>query len=269
LAAAEVKHRKTINQRIRESQDRLQRAYGDEANSIMAALNNISSGLSALSGDLNDQQTTVDALYAAAEPLSAALKRVSVLEQKCIDANIDEYDYTVYSVSDLEYDIEMMMKALEKKSQFIENQNVARNMTNLTPAQLEEFESTFKHFDRDDTNVLNDIEFKTAMESLGYFFSDEEFALLYDQLTRGNGYITFEIYIRFLVELTEDQTTPEQLLESFRVIAADKDYVTESDLRMSDLSAASIAYLVRVMPQSPSATNGFDYLAYLEQVFER
>ncbi|ORX71472.1 hypothetical protein DL89DRAFT_277901 [Linderina pennispora] len=198
LAEAEVKHRKTINQCIRESQDRLQRAYGDEANGIMATLNSISSGLSALSGDLNDQQATVDALYATAEPLSAALKRVSVLEQKCIDANIDEYDYT---------------GALEKKSQFIENQNVARNMTNLTPAQLEEFESTFKHFDRDDTNVLHDIEFRTAMESLGSIF-------------------------RFLVELTEDQTTPEQLLESFRVIAADKDYVTEGDLRMSDLSPA-------------------------------
>ncbi|KAJ1960151.1 alpha-actinin [Dipsacomyces acuminosporus] len=269
LAATEVSHRKTINQYIRESKDKLQRGYGDEANGIQAILNSISNGLAALSGDLDDQQATVQALIGKAKPLTSALRRLGGLEKLCAEANIDEYDYTVYSVSDLEYDIEMMMKALEKKSRFIENQSVVRNMTNLTPAQLEEFEATFRYFDRDGTNVLNDIEFKTALDSLGYTFSDEEFALLYEQLSGGNGYITFEVYIRFLVELTEDQTTPEQLLESFRVIAGDKEHVTEEDLRLSELSAPSIAYLVRAMPKSPHAEDGFDYLAYLRNVFER
>lgn len=42
-------------------------------------------------------------------------------------------------------------------------------MTNLTPAQLEEFESTFRHFDRDSTNTLNTYEFKAALASLGIF----------------------------------------------------------------------------------------------------
>ena len=30
---------------------------------------------------------------------------------------------------------------------------VSATHTNLTPAKLEEFEGTFKHFDKDDTNV--------------------------------------------------------------------------------------------------------------------
>jgi hypothetical protein len=30
---------------------------------------------------------------------------------------------------------------------------VSATHTNLTPAKLEEFEATFKHFDKDDTNV--------------------------------------------------------------------------------------------------------------------
>lgn len=30
---------------------------------------------------------------------------------------------------------------------------VSAQHTNITPAKLEEFESTFKHFDKDDTNV--------------------------------------------------------------------------------------------------------------------
>jgi hypothetical protein len=30
---------------------------------------------------------------------------------------------------------------------------VSATHTNITPAKLEEFEATFKHFDKDDTNV--------------------------------------------------------------------------------------------------------------------
>lgn len=30
---------------------------------------------------------------------------------------------------------------------------ISATHTNLTPAKLEEFEATFKHFDKDDTNV--------------------------------------------------------------------------------------------------------------------
>jgi hypothetical protein len=33
------------------------------------------------------------------------------------------------------------------------NQMVSATHTNITPAKLEEFEATFKHFDKDDTNV--------------------------------------------------------------------------------------------------------------------
>lgn len=43
-------------------------------------------------------------------------------------------------------------------------------MTNLTPAQLEEFESTFRHFDTDCSNTLNIYEFGAALASLGIFY---------------------------------------------------------------------------------------------------
>ncbi|KAJ1667746.1 alpha-actinin [Coemansia sp. RSA 1646] len=268
LAAAEVKHRKTINQYIRESRDVLQRQYGSEANGIQGVLNSISNSLAMLGGELDDQLATVNGLINKARPLEGSLQRLGDLEKQCEEANIDEHDYTVYSVSDLEYDTEMMMKALDKKARFIENQSAVRNMTNLTPAQLEEFEATFRYFDRDDSNVLNDVEFRAALDSLGHSFTDDEFGALYDQLSCGSEYISFEVYIRFMVELTEDQTTPEQLLQSFRVIAGDKEYVTQEDLRLSELSPPSITYLARAMPKSELSDDGYDYLAYLRDVFQ-
>ena len=49
-------------------------------------------------------------------------------------------------------------------------QIVSRNMTNLTPAQLEQFESTFRYFDKDETNTLNQFEMSAALASLGIVY---------------------------------------------------------------------------------------------------
>lgn len=43
-------------------------------------------------------------------------------------------------------------------------------MSNLTPAQLEQFESTFRYFDRDETNTLNISEMAAALASLGIVY---------------------------------------------------------------------------------------------------
>ena len=44
-------------------------------------------------------------------------------------------------------------------------------MTNLTPAQLEQFESTFRYFDKDESNTLNQSEMTAALASLGIVYS--------------------------------------------------------------------------------------------------
>ena len=72
-------------------------------------------------------------------------------------------------------------------------------MTNLTPAQLEEFESTFRYFDKDETNTLNLSEMIAALASLGIVYSEEDLDTIYDQLTGEYGAVTFEAFINLLV----------------------------------------------------------------------
>lgn len=95
-------------------------------------------------------------------------------------------------------------------------------MTNLTPAQLEQFESTFRYFDRDETNTLSQSEMTAALASLGIVYSDGDMDCIYDQLMQEYGAVSFEAFINLLVDITEDQTSPEQLREAFRGIAGDK-----------------------------------------------
>jgi Ca2+-binding EF-hand superfamily protein len=65
-------------------------------------------------------------------------------------------------------------------------------MTNLTPAQLEEFESTFRHFDNNQTNSLSSAEFNAALASLGIMYEDDEFAGVFSHCTQGGTEVTFE-----------------------------------------------------------------------------
>lgn len=42
------------------------------------------------------------------------------------------------------------------------------------------------------------------------------------QIAGRDGMVTFEAFVRFLVQITEDTTSPDQVRESFRGIASDK-----------------------------------------------
>ena len=99
---------------------------------------------------------------------------------------------------------------------------VARNMTNLTPIQLEEFESVFRHFDRDLSNSLHELEFSAALASLSLVYDDQEMHEIFVNISAGKGYVTFEQFIRFMVSVTEDQNTAEQVFQSFKEVADGK-----------------------------------------------
>jgi len=74
-------------------------------------------------------------------------------------------------------------------------------MTNLTPAQLEEFESTFRYFDKEQSNTLNLSEVIAALASLGIVYSEEDMDMIYNQLVLEYGAITFEAFINLLVRV--------------------------------------------------------------------
>ncbi|KAJ1675292.1 alpha-actinin, partial [Spiromyces aspiralis] len=268
LSQAEVAWRKAINSKIREIKTQLQRKYADEANALHASILAISNELASINGDLDEQLQVINQLSYRVRALEDSLRKLDQLDKECHDANIDENDYTIYSKEDLLFDMDMLNRALSKKRAFIENQAVVRNMSNLTPAQLEEFEATFRYFDRDNTNTLTDAEFRAALESLDEIFTDSEFAELFEVISQGQGYVTFEQYIRFLVSIAEDQTNPEQLQASFRVVSEDKDYVTVDDMRDCGISASAIHHLTSVMPKVDGKASAYDYNTYLRSVFK-
>jgi len=85
-----------------------------------------------------------------------------------------------------------------------------------------------------------------------------------------------------MVDITEDQTSSEQLRDAFRGIAGDKPFVTDLDLKVAMLPQGAIEFLRQAMPQM--RTNGgraepdgaqpnegsqtYDYETWLDRVFD-
>ncbi|KAI6030911.1 calponin homology domain-containing protein [Pisolithus orientalis] len=269
LLRSEAKRSRSINAQIRQIKETLRKEFADLANDFSQRLHAVSLELSNVEGPLEEQQEHVRTLQTRLPALNDALSRVLRAENDCIAANVEENDYTIFTCQDLEFELELLAQSIAKKLSFIDNQAVSRNMTNLTPAQLEQFESTFRYFARDGTNTLSLPEFNAALASLGLVYSDEDMDYLYDQLVQEYGAITFQAFINLLVDITEDQTSPDQLRESFRGIAGDKPFVTELDLRLARLPSSAIDYLREVLPfqRNEVGEPEYDYETWLEEVF--
>lgn len=229
--------------------------------------------ISGLDGDVEDQLLHVRKLSENMPPLDRYLDTIAALDAQCEEANIEENDFTTYTYDELSYELSLVKSSVQKKLAFLENQMVARNMTNLTPIQLEEFESVFRHFDRDDTNSLQELEFSAALASLGLVFSEDEMHDYFLDTSNGRDYVTFEQFIRFMVDVTEDQNTAEQVFQSFREVADGKPYVTEMDLRHSLVPDEVIDQLIDIMPahSGPDMSQDrgmpqYDYISFMEKM---
>ncbi|PSS18800.1 hypothetical protein M430DRAFT_140393 [Amorphotheca resinae ATCC 22711] len=273
LMKAEMSRGQLINETIRNIKIALQKTFADKANDFALALNTMQLAISGLEGDVEDQLTHVRRLNDSLAPMNQYLEKIAEMDRKCEEANIEENDFTTYTYDELSYELGLVKNSVSKKLAFLDNQVVARNMTNLTPIQLEEFESVFRHFDRDATNSLQELEFSAAIASLGLVFSEDEMHESFLETSNGKDYVTFEQFIRFMVDVTEDQNTAEQVFQSFREVADGKPYVTEMDLRHSLVPDDVIERLLKVVPehkgpdlQEDRGMKQYDYISFMDSM---
>ena len=142
------------------------------------ALSTISMSISGLEGDIEDQLSHTSQISAHLSPMDQFLSVIANLDKQCQEANIEENDYTTYTYEELVYELGLVRSSVQKKLVFLENQIVAREMTNLTPIQLEEFESVFRHFDRDNSGSIDGGELSEALRQFGYNLSPQLLVLL-------------------------------------------------------------------------------------------
>jgi Ca2+-binding EF-hand superfamily protein len=260
LMKAERDRSQVINETIRDIKNALRKSFADKANDFALALNTLGTSISALEGEVEDQLEHTKEISKSLAPLDEYLNLIASIDEQCAEANIEENDFTTYTYDELEYELSLVRNSVSKKLAFLENQMVARNMTNLTPIQLEEFESVFRHFDRDLSNSLAELEFSAALASLGLVYDDEEMHQKFRETSGGREHVTFEQFIRFMVDETEDQNTAEQVFESFKEVADGKvclpsfspknQNLTKHSLMSLNLTCATLLFLMKSLKTS-------------------
>lgn len=253
--------------------EHLRKTFAQQANDFARMLQTLSLELSTLDGDLEDQLETASHLVEHLAPLQYVLAELRGASDACLVANVEENDHTIYSFEDMEYEFNLARSAIQKKHKFITNQIIARSKSNVTPGQLEEIDSVFRHFDKSGTNTLQgSSEFPAALASLGFTFDDHELDKILGEIGRSDGSVDWESFLNFMVEELEDQNTPEQVLNAFRDVADGKSYVTELDLRESLIPDTAVDFLVSKLPkvaekereeQDDEEGDGLDYISYM------
>ena len=121
----------------------------------------------------------------------------------------------------------------------VENQILTRDSKGITQEQLNEFRASFNHFDKSRTGRLNPEEFKNCLISLGYSVGqDKQGEIDFQRILsivdpNASGYVQFDCFLDFMTRESTDVDTAEQVIDSFRILAADKPYILPEELRRS------------------------------------
>lgn len=71
---------------------------------------------------MKSQQDQIDHIQQRLSPLSSVLDEVAAIEAELIESNIEENDYTVFTHSDLDFELKLVQQTVVKKIKFIDNQ---------------------------------------------------------------------------------------------------------------------------------------------------
>ncbi|KAK2876016.1 hypothetical protein Q8A67_020112 [Cirrhinus molitorella] len=108
-------------------------------------------------------------------------------------------------------------------------------------------------------------DFRACLISMGYDLGEAEFARIMSLVDpNGSGAVTFQSFVDFMTRETGDTDTSEQVIASFRILAADKPYILVDELRR-ELPPDQAEYCIARMPpyKGPDGVPGsLDYTAF-------
>ncbi|XP_051717149.1 alpha-actinin-4 isoform X3 [Ctenopharyngodon idella] len=257
-----------------QSNDHLRRQFANQANKIGPWIQNKMEEIGRISiemnGTLEDQLTHLRQYEQSIIEYKPNIDQLEGDHQLIQEALIFDNKYTAYTMEHLRVGWEQLLTTIARTINEIENQILTRDAKGISQEQLHEYRTSFNHFDKDHSGVLQAEEFKACLISLGYDVEtdkqgDAEFARIMGIVDPNNsGAVTFQAFIDFMSRETTDTDTADQVIASFKILAGDKNYITAEELRR-ELPPDQAEYCIaRMAPYSgPDAVAGaLDYMSF-------
>ncbi|XP_043119062.1 alpha-actinin-2b isoform X3 [Puntigrus tetrazona] len=275
--------------------ERLRRQFAAQANLIgpwiQARMEEIGRCSMAVGGTLEDQMTQLKQYEHVIISYKPNIDRLEGDHQLIQESLIFDNKHTNYTMEHIRVGWELLLTTIARTINEIETQILTRDAKGISQEQMNEFRSSFNHFDREERGKLRPDKFKAcqisfghlgndrqkkngAMDSddfraclisMGYDLGEVEFArimMLVD--SNASGVVSFQSFIDFMTRETADTDTAEQVIASFRILATDKPYILADELRR-ELPPDQAEYCISRMPPyaGPGALPGaLDYTAF-------
>jgi len=268
IATATEERKKAVHDELerQKSNDSLCHAFADSANDFSQFIQQQKEQVAAVKGELEEQREAVAAIQRDYQTSGKdRLNALEAINQRAQTAGIKNNPYTQFTVRSLEVQYNELNEGMNKQLKLLDSEILQKKNADVTPEQLEEFKQTFRHFDKDHSGFLNRHEFKACLQTLGDDTSDSELDKIINTIGK-DGKIGFEAFTKFMVDRNKDSTTSDEILESFKSLANDKDFVTADDLRKV-MSNDHVAFLLARMPQYESVPNAYDYKKWIQKVY--
>ncbi|XP_030826252.1 alpha-actinin-4 [Camarhynchus parvulus] len=263
------------------SNEHLRRQFGSQANRvgpwIQTKMEEIGRISIEMNGTLEDQLNHLKEYEQNIVEYKPNLELLEQQHQLVQEALIFDNQHSNYTMEHLRVGWEQLLTTIARTINEVENQILTRDAKGISQEQMQEFRASFNHFDKDHGGALGPEEFKACLISLGYdvendrqpkrrtdsndfrallcsagsSLGDAEFQRIMAVVDpNGSGSVTFQAFIDFMSRETTDTATAEQVINSFRVLAGDKNYITAAELRR-ELPAAQAEYCIARMAPYP------------------
>ncbi|XP_044743684.1 alpha-actinin, sarcomeric isoform X1 [Chrysoperla carnea] len=267
----------TLQAELRKQQNNemLRRQFAEKANAVgpwmerqLDAVTAV--GMGVAGGTLEDQLRRLREYEHAVYAYKPHIEELEKIHQAIQEGMIFENRYTQYTMETLRVGWEQLLTSINRNINEVENQILTRDSKGITQEQLSEFRSSFNHFDKNRTGRLAPEEFKSCLVSLGYSIGkdrqgDIDFQRILAVVDPNNsGYVHFDAFLDFMTRESTDTDTAEQVIDSFRILAADKPYILPDELRR-ELPPDQAEYCIQRMPpyKGPNAVPGaLDYMSF-------
>ncbi|KRZ80370.1 Alpha-actinin, sarcomeric [Trichinella papuae] len=258
--------------------DRLRRTFAEKANAVGPYLEQQLSQVATIAlggrGSLEQALQRLLDLYRAVENYKVNMDELERINQQLQESYICENPFTQYTMETLYVGWETLLTNINKTINEIENQILTRDTKGIRDDQLNEFRTSYNHFDKSRLG-LDAEEFKSCLISIGYNIKpgregDMEFQRILTVVDPNRtGRVQFDAFLDFMTRETLDMDSSEQVIESFRVLANGKPFITAEELR-HELPPDQAEYCVQKMPayRGPGAPPGsFDYVSFSHQLY--
>jgi len=258
---------------LQQSFEQMRVSFADKAKEVDAFIVEQQENVQNAEGE---SEAVVESLRSLLENIvagQAQLDELAQLQNQLNDNKILDNPHTDLTYDSLASRFDALQFLCKNKLSGVEKEVLQKSESSLTPEQLKEFRECFDHFDKDKSGVLDRLEFGACLKSLGQDINMDEGGNLDGIMaivdSDNTGQVEFDEFCKYMESVISDVDNSDQIKQAFKLLAGDKDYVTEAELRQSGMPNEKVDYLLQNMPKYEGVEGGYDYNAFTDDCYAR